>query len=111
MALCIPRMQQSIFHSDLCCGPQACSWIYNEREDAWPTSPTEFCLVTPRSDACAAAIDGKIYVAGERQNCVSVVAPAALTDLTTVSVSSLPRHRALTPMMHLMMRANLQLAR
>ena len=38
--------------------------MYNEREDAWPTSPTEFCLVTPRSDACAAAINGKLYVAG-----------------------------------------------
>ena len=43
---------------------QPCSWVYNEREDAWPTSPTEFCLITPRSNACAAAINGKIYVAG-----------------------------------------------
>lgn len=52
--------------------------MYNEREDSWPTSTTEFCLITPRSDACAAAINGKIYVAGELALKTSVASVAAV---------------------------------
>jgi hypothetical protein len=63
-------------HQRLLMRAQACSWVYDEREDSWPTSTTEFCLVTPRSDACAAAINGKLYVAGAQPlPCVSRKVP------------------------------------
>ena len=83
---------------------QPCSWVYNEREDSWPTSTTEFCLITPRSNACAAAINGKIYVAGELAVKTSALPRTGLVavsrnrvNLSMSSISSMTRIHSQCP--------------
>ena len=43
--------------------PGACLLAYSVAADAWTAGP---CMRSPRADACAAVVAGKLYVAGQR---------------------------------------------